>query len=101
MRKERISEEEFTRRVIDKELEMAGAPIRFDDIAKENKEKHPTWFSDYQFESEEQYNEWKSYWLEQAKLIKGKSHATSSYFEHAFGWFSLNYGLSIKRKDNE
>lgn len=96
MKEPRITHEEFLALAIDKELELANAPVRYKDISGENKEKHLTWFDDYTL-TEEQYKEWEKFCLEKAKLIKGFSRVRKSQLDQAFGYFALQFGLKVER----
>ena len=67
MYKKKITTDEFIKLIVDKELELVGAPIRYDDLIG-NEEKYPHWYQDYSFKLDE-YLEWKKF-----------------YFDHFYDW---------------
>lgn len=92
----KISETQFVLDCINKEFEIIGSNLHwdtFEDLSKwsklpENKE----WFSQYEFESEDQYNQWKNYYLDHFYDWKSKRYRSRD-IEREFSWFSLMYGL--------
>lgn len=87
--KKKISTTEFVKLMVDKELEIAGALIRYDDLIA-NKDDFPHWYQDWCFDRVEQYLEWKQFYYDHfydhyPKRVKD----ISNYFS----WFALQYGL--------
>lgn len=99
-RTKKLTDLEFTELVINKELEIANAPIRFKDISFENKDKHPNWYSEYSFDTKEQFLEWKNYFCEQFYNWQPKRVSKTSRNKE-FAWFNLMYGLRCNFEWNE
>ena len=99
MRNKKLTDAEFLKLIVDKELEIVGAPIRYDDITEDYKlpdseRKLDNWFQDYSFKTPEQYFEWKTFVYDQ---FKNWSHVRYSkkWMDEWFSWNTLQYGLSF------
>ena len=88
MYKKKITTDEFIKLIVDKELELVGAPIRYDDLIG-NQEKYPTWYQDYSFKLD-QYLEWKKFYFDHFYDWKPKRVKD---IQRYFSWHSLQYGL--------
>lgn len=84
----KLTDEEFVKLIVDKELEIVNAPIRYDDLIN-NKEKYPHWYQDYSFNME-QYKEWKQFYYDHFYDWKPKRIKD---IDRYFSWFALQYGL--------
>lgn len=98
----KLSDEQFVLNCVNKEFEIIGSNLHWDNFNELSQwSKLPEnleWFSHYKFASEEQYNEWKNYFLEhfydwQPKRISKK------VAEREFSWFSLQYGFAINENN--
>lgn len=85
----KISIDEFIKLIVDKELEIANAPIRYDDIIA-NQDKYPHWYQDYSFDTIEQYLEWKKFYYDHFYDWKPKRIKN---IDRYFSWHALAYGL--------
>ena len=96
MYKKKISQDEFIKRVVNKELEIVNAPIRYDDIIN-NQDKYKFWFNNYKFKSDKQFDEFKKYFYKQfyewQPLYISKQEA-----KYTFSWFNFMWGLVIDKK---
>jgi hypothetical protein len=88
MYKKKITTDEFIKLIVDKELELVGAPIRYDDLIG-NQEKYPHWYQDYSFKLD-QYLEWKKFYFDHFYDWKPKREKDIKKY---FSWHSLQYGL--------
>jgi hypothetical protein len=84
----KLTDTEFVKMIVDKELEIVGAPIRYNDLIN-NKDKYPHWFQDYFF-NVEQYIEWKQFFYDH--FYDWKPKRIKDIDKH-FSWFALQYGL--------
>lgn len=97
----KISDTQFVLDCVNKEFEIIGSNLHwdtFEELSKwsklpENKE----WFSQYEFENEDQYNQWKNYYLNHFYDWKPKYISKRAIETNYFPWFSLQYGFSIKK----
>lgn len=83
-----MTDTEFTEIMVDKELELVNAPVRYRDLIAEP-EKYPRWFDEYAL-TLDQYKEWKQYFYDHFYDWKPKREKDIK------GWFSmfaLQYGL--------
>lgn len=94
----KISQEEFIKLVINKELEIANANITYDDIINDAKKpleeqtlKH--WYTDNSFKTVEQYLEWKQFFFNHFSDWQPKRNSTKTKIAKEFSWFNLLYGL--------
>lgn len=96
MYKKKISGEQFALDCINKEFEIIGSNNHWDtfkelcDWAKQ--EENKKWYSDNEFSTVEQYQEWKQYFMDhfydwQPRRVSKKEA------EREFSWFNLQYGL--------
>ena len=97
--KKKLTDIEFIELIINKELEIADAPIRFKDIVEDHKKpdgerKLDDWFSDYSFKTPEEYYQWKEFFLEHFYDWKPLRYL-KKYVEEQFSWISLQYGLKF------
>lgn len=94
----KISEKQFVLDCVNKEFEIIGSNLHWDTFEElaawsmlpENKE----WFSQYEFASEDQYNQWKEYYMEHFYDWKPKHYSKKYVEHHCFPWFSLSYGFA-------
>lgn len=90
MKHKKISTEQFLEMMINKELEIVNAPIRYSDLIGEKKHYYTHWYTDFAFDTIDQYKEWENYYYEHfydhyPKRIKD--------IHRHFSWFNLQYGL--------
>lgn len=96
----KISDEQFVLDCINKEFEIIGSNLHWDTFEElsawsklpENEE----WYSKYQFDTKEQYETWKEYYLEHFYAWQPKWYSKKVVEKHYFPWFSLQYGFSEK-----
>ena len=95
MNKKKLTDEEFVELVINKELEIAGADIRYKDIIALPKEKQEElrFFEKYAFKTPEQYIEWRDFFYEQFYNWQPK-RISKNRMKQEFGWFNLTWGLT-------
>ena len=94
MYKKKITEEEFLEMLINKELEIAEAPIRYKDIKAMPKEEQREFefFTRYTFKTKEQYEEWEKFFYDHVYDWLPKS-VSKGRIKNEFGWINLNWGL--------
>lgn len=96
MYKKKISGEQFALDCIKKEFEIIGKPkdwSTFKELCEWSKlEENRKWFSDNEFETPEQYYEWKKYFMEHFYDWQPK-RVSKAQAEREFSWFNLQYGL--------
>lgn len=95
MYKKKLTDKEFVELIVNKELEIANADIRYKDIislSADEQEKLEFW-SKYTFKTVEQFIEWKNFFFEHVYDWLPK-RTSKSIIENEFGWFNLNWGLS-------
>ena len=97
--RKKLTDTEFIELVINKELEIADAPIRFKDIVEDHKKadgerKLDDWFSDYSFKTPEEYYQWKEFFFEHFYDWKPLRYS-KKYVEEEFSWFSLQFALKF------
>jgi len=89
----KITELELARLLINKEMEIAGGPV-FDTIEEMSawQKEHPEWFTEYSFKIEEEFMDWKNYFISEFYncFPKRKSKA---WMEQYFNEFNFQYGL--------
>ena len=94
----KISDEQFILDCINKEFEIIGSNLHWDTLEElSNWSKLPeneNWFSQYEFDTEEQYNQWKNYYLEHFYDWKPKYYSKTYVRNYVFPWFSLQYGFA-------
>ena len=94
----KITEREFIKLIVDKELEVAGVPYGFDDIIedlmlpKEQQKIGEKWFDKYEFGTPEKYIEWKNFVYDHFYDWKPK-HTPRKFLNQWFSEFRLNWGL--------
>lgn len=95
--KKKLTDTEFLKLIIDKELEIAGADFRFDDIiAMPDEERRAfKWFQIYGFNTYQEYMEWKNFFFEKFYDWQPK-YITKKQAEREFSWINLQYGLTWK-----
>ena len=95
MIKQKISEDQFILDCINKEFEIIGSPLHWDTFpelcewAKQNK----NWYSDYKFNSPEQFKDWKNYFMKHFYDCKPKYLYNKRRLEEEFAWFNVEYGF--------
>lgn len=90
----KISGEQFALDCINKQWEIIGEPLHFDtweDLVSYGKE-HPKWFSESEYKTPEQFQQWKDYFFEHFYDWKPK-HFSKRAIKREFLWFNLMYGL--------
>lgn len=92
----KLSNTEFVKMIVDKELEIVGAPIRYDDLIN-NQDKYPHWYQDYSF-NVDQYIEWKQFFYDHFYDWKPKRIKN---IDEYFSWYSLQYGLKYNFSHEE
>lgn len=92
----KINDEQFVLDCINKEFEIIGSDLHWDTFKElsdwSKLPENENWFSQYEFDSKEQYNQWKAYYLEHFYDWQPK-RVNKSQAEMAFAWFNLQYGL--------
>lgn len=96
-RERKLTDDEFLKLIINKELEIAGADITYDDIVEDGKlpneeRKLSNWHDMYSFDTIDQYIEWKNFVLDHFNKWKS-GRLSKRYMEEWFSWNSLCYGL--------
>lgn len=91
----KLTDKEFVELIINKELEIAGADIRYKDIVALSKEEQDKerFFDKYSFKTEEQFNEWRDFFYEHFYDWQPK-RITKRQMENEFSWFNLDWGLT-------
>ena len=90
----KISNKQFLLDCINKEHEIAGSKLHwdnFDDLEK-YVNTHDFWYNDYSFTTAEQYKEMKEYFLEHFYDWKPKRYSIEDA-KKEFSWFMFMYGL--------
>jgi hypothetical protein len=94
----KISDEQFVLDMINKEFEIIGSSLHwdtFEELSQWSKlPENENWFSQYEFANEDQYNQWKSYYMEHFYDWKPKHYSKTYVEKHCFPWFSLEYGFA-------
>ena len=88
MKVKKLTTDEFIKLIIDKELEIVGAPIRYNDLIG-NQEKYPHWYQDYSFHID-QYIEWKKFYYDHFYDWKPKRVKNIDKY---FSCHAMQYGL--------
>jgi len=90
----KLTDAEFVELIINKELEIAGADIRYNDIiALPNEEQQKLeWWTKYTFKTVEEFLEWRNYFYEQFYNWQPKRVKKSEMIRE-FQWFNLQWGL--------
>jgi len=93
-RVKKLTDEEFVELIINKELEIAGADIRYKDIVALPKEEQEQlkWYDKYSFKTVDEYLEWRNFFYEQFYNWQPKS-VSKSVMKKEFAWFGLQWGL--------
>lgn len=91
-RVKKISEEQFTLDVINKEFEIAGSTLYFDTFEelKQYATENPRWYDKLIFKTVDQYLEWKSFYIDNYSRCYGR--ASRAYINSTFQYFALNFG---------
>ena len=94
MKTKKLTDKEFVELIIDKELEIAGADVRFKDLEAMTKEQQEEYkfFSRFSFNTSEEFLEWRQFFYDhfydwQPKCVNKKA------MEREFAWFNLQWGL--------
>ena len=90
----KLTDEEFLEMVIDKELEIGGAPFRYKDIMAKPIEERKTWrwFQEYMFDTLEQFLEWRQFFYDHFYDWQPKS-VSKARMKREFQWWNLQWGL--------
>ena len=90
----KLTDKKFLELVIDKELEIAGADVRFKDLEAMTKEQQEEYkfFNRFSFNTSEEFLEWRQFFYDhfydwQPKYVNKKT------MEREFAWFNLQWGL--------
>jgi hypothetical protein len=86
----KLTNSEFIELIVDKELEIANAPVRYKDLIGARKDEFQHWYQDFCFDTVEQFLEWKQFFYDhfydwQPKRVKN--------IDEQFSWINLQYGL--------
>lgn len=94
MYKKKISGEQFALDCINKEFEIIGSDLHWDTFHElcEWSKEHRHWYSDNEFSTREQYDQWKAYFMEHFYDWQPK-RVNKVQAEREFSWFNLQYGL--------
>ena len=96
MYKKKISDEQFALDCINKEFEIIGDSHRWNSWAElcqwSKLEENKHWYSNFCFETPEQFREWKAYFMEHFYDWQPK-RVSKAQAEREFSWFNLSYGL--------
>lgn len=102
MRKKKISDEQFVLDCVNKEFEIIGSTLHWDtlkDLCNWSKlEENKHWYSDNAFTTREQYESWKSYFMEHFYDWQPR-RVSKRRAEVEFAWFSLQYGFRYAFED--
>lgn len=92
--KKKLTDNEFVELVINKELEIAGADMRYADIVKLTKDEQQKmqWWTKYTFKTLEQFLEWRQFFYDHFYDWQPKS-VKKSVMEREFQWWNLQWGL--------
>lgn len=96
MYKKKISGQQFTLDCINKEFEIIGSSNHWDTFEQlcewAKQEENKKWYSDNEFSTIEQYQEWKQYFMDHFYDWQPK-RVSKREAEREFQWFNLQYGL--------
>lgn len=96
----KISEKQFVLDMINKEFEIIGSNLHWDTfeelLAWSKIPENVDWYNQYEFTSEEQYEQWKAYYMEHFYNWQAKYHSKKYVEKHCFPWFSLEYGFVVR-----
>ena len=92
--KKKLTNEEFVKAIINKELEIANADIRYDDILALTKEEQNKleWWSKYSFKKYTDFAKWKEFFCEKFYEWQPKT-VNKTMMEREFSWINLMWGL--------
>lgn len=94
----KISDEQFVLDCINKEFEIVGSDLHwntFEELSAWAKlPENEKWFNQYEFATEEQYNQWKDYYVQHFYDWKPKYTSKTAVEKRYFPWFSLQYGFA-------
>lgn len=96
MYKKKITDEQFALDCINKEFEIIGSDLHWNtwdelcEWARLPENLH--WYSDNEFSTREQYNQWKDYFMGHFYDWQPK-RVSKRWAEREFSWFNLMYGL--------
>ena len=83
---------EITKKLINYELKPFGK--KYEDVL--NWKKKIPWYETYKFENEEEHDKWKNKCIKFLRT-KVRSKMTIKNAEKEMSWFSLMYGLAVKK----
>lgn len=91
-RVKKISGEQFTLDCVNKAREIAGKPTfeSFEALQSYDKE-HNEWYSEAEFDTIEQYKEWREYYCTHIYDMVPKGTPKST-IKNSFSWFALQFG---------
>ena len=98
--KKKISSDQFLEDIINKELSIVGAEVTFKDLVEDSSlpiedQKYQNWFNIFQFQTPQQFLEWKEYVLEHFYDWQPKYLYNKRRLQEEFSWINLQYGLSL------
>ena len=96
MKVKKLTDKEFLELVIDKELEIAGADVRFKDLKSMTKEQEEEYkfFNRFSFNNLEEFLEWRQFFYDHFYEWQPKS-VNKKEMEREFSWFNLQWGLKL------
>lgn len=102
MKTKKLTDKEFVELIINKELEIAGADVRFKDLKSMTKEQEEEYkfFNRFSFNNLEEFLEWRQFFYDhfyewQPKRVNKKE------MEREFSWFNLQWGLKLNFPYNQ
>lgn len=86
----KLTDIEFVKLIVDKELEIVNAPVRYNDLIADKEGIYKHWYQDFAFDDIKQYIEWKEFYYDHFYDWKPKRIKD---IDRHFSWFALQYGL--------
>ena len=96
MKAKKLTDKEFVELIIDKELEIAGADVRFKDLdamTHEEQEKYE-FFTRFSFKTLEDFLEWRQFFYDHFYDWQPK-RTSKEMMRREFAWFNLQWGLTL------
>ena len=102
MKTKKLTDKEFVELIIDKELEIAGADVRFKDLKSMTKEQEEEYkfFNRFSFNNLEEFLEWRQFFYDHFYEWQPKS-VNKKEMEREFSWFNLQWGLKLNFPYNQ
>ena len=94
MKTKKLTDKEFVELVINKELEIANADIRYKDIVALSKEEQDKleFYTKFTFKTLEEFLEWRDFFYKEFYNWQPK-RVSKDQMKREFGWFNLQWGL--------